>query len=262
MRHMRQRYGQHFLVNERVIEQIIQAARRLQTKQLVEIGPGKGALTFALIRAGFSHFKAAEIDPEMIAFLKQHLPPQAGVNILEGDFTLLPPETLLPEDTLFVGNLPYAAAADILDKTLSFPYFSAAVFMFQKEQANRIQAQPGGEFYGPLSILSQARAKISLLCQVGKGSFNPPPKVESAVLVFEKLSQPAVEKDAWPFFKKVVQSSFLHRRKTIYNALLLCGFDKEKIARALERAGVDLQTRPEKISLLQFKQISQTLSAK
>ena len=82
------------------------------------------------------------------------------------------------------------------------------------------------------------------------------------MLVFEKLSQPVVEKDAWPFFKKVVQSSFLHRRKTIYNALLLCGFDKEKITRALERAGVDLQTRPEKISLLQFKQISQTLSAK
>lgn len=259
MRHMRQRYGQHFLVNERVIEQIIQSARRLQTKAMVEIGPGKGALTFALIKAGFTHFKAAEIDPEMISFLKQNLPPQAGVEILEGDFSLLPPESLPAQDTLFVGNLPYAAAADILDKALSFPYFSAAVFMFQKEQANRIQAKEGGEFYGPLSVLSQARAKISLLCNVGKGSFNPPPKVESAVLIFEKLPQPFIKAQDWPRFKKLVQAAFLHRRKTIYNSLLLCGFDKEKVSAALAASGILPQTRAERISLSAYKQLSACL---
>lgn len=260
MRKMSQRYGQHFLVNENIVEQIVQAARRLKSRQLVEIGPGKGALTFALIKAGFTHFKAAEIDPEMIAFLQHHLPPQAGIQILPGDFTAQPDEYLGDEDTLFVGNLPYAAAAGILDKALSFPYFSAAVFMFQKEQANRIQAQVGNEFYGPLSILSQSRAKINLLCHVGKGCFNPPPKVQSAVLTFEKLPQPFIEPSQWNAFKRLVQNAFLHRRKTLYNSLLLAGYGKDLVAQTLEKAGLSFQARAEQITPAQFKQITGLLS--
>ena len=127
MRNMRQRYGQHFLVNQRVIEEITQAALRLKAAQTVEIGPGKGALTFALIAAGFTGFSAAEIDPEMIEFLNKNLPPQAGVKILEGDFTRLPPGALKNEPTGFVGNLPYVDAAAILDKALAFPQFYSAV---------------------------------------------------------------------------------------------------------------------------------------
>ena len=260
MRKMSQRYGQHFLVNENIIEQIVQAAQRLKSGQLVEIGPGKGALTFALIKAGFKNFKAAELDPEMISFLREHLPPQAGVEILPGDFSLQPDALLGVQDTLFVGNLPYVAAADILDKALSFAHFSAAVFMFQKEQANRIQAQAGGEFYGPLSILSQSRAKIALLCNVGKGCFNPPPKVQSAVLTFEKLPQPFIAPGQWAPFKKLVTAAFLHRRKTIYNSLLLAGYAKDRVAQTLEQTGLSFQTRAEQITAVQFKQMTQLLT--
>lgn len=146
MRHMRQRYGQHFLVNERVIEQIIQSARRLQTKEMVEIGPGKGALTFALIKAGFTHFKAAEIDPEMIAFLKQNLPPQAGVEILEGDFCLLPPGALPAQDTLFVGNLPYAPRRIFWIRCFPFLIFQPVFLCFKKNRPTAYRPKKGESF--------------------------------------------------------------------------------------------------------------------
>lgn len=259
MRNMRQRYGQHFLVNQRVIEEITQAALRLKAAQTVEIGPGKGALTFALIAAGFTGFSAAEIDPEMIDFLNKNLPPQAGVKILEGDFTRLAPGALKNEPTGFVGNLPYVDAAAILDKALAFPQFYSAVFMFQKEQANRVQAAPGTEFYGPLSILSQARAQIKLLCNVGKGSFNPPPKVESAVLTFEKLPAPLVPPALWGRFAKVVRAAFLHRRKTLFNSLALCGYPKEKITAALSALSLPLTVRAEQVGLTQFVQLANAL---
>lgn len=92
--------------------------------------------------------------------------------------------------TAFVSNLPYIDAADILDKVLAWPHFFSAVFMFQKEQAQRIRAHAGEDFYGPLSVFSQLRAHISPICKVGRGCFNPPPKVESAVLAFERLKEP------------------------------------------------------------------------
>ncbi len=262
MRRTGQKYGQHFLVNERVIAQITQAAHRLSAARLVEIGPGKGALTFALLRAGFTGFQAAEIDPEMISFLRAHLPPQAGVEILEGDFTRLPFDALTPEPTAFVSNLPYADAAAVLDRVLSFPFFHSAVFMFQKEQANRIQAAPGTEFYGPLSVLSQARARITLLCNVGKGSFNPPPKVESAVLTFEKLSAPAVPAQDWPRFKKLVNAAFLHRRKTVFNSLVLCGYAKDALNAALAACSISPSARAEKITLAEFIALDRALAAR
>ena len=259
MRNLNSKYGQHFLVNESVIAQIVQAAVSLKEESVVEIGPGKGALTLALIRAGLTRFTVSEIDPEMIDFLKRILPAQAGVRILPGDFLETDLNTLPAVPTEFVSNLPYIDAADILDKVLSFPYFRSAVFMFQKEQANRIQAKAGGAFYGPLSVLSQARASASLLCNVSRGCFNPPPKVQSAVLVFKKLETPAVTDGQWPAFKKLVNAAFLHRRKTVYNSLLLAGHDKVRLQNALTQAGIPAQFRPEQIDLPGYVRLAEAL---
>lgn len=252
MRKMNAKYGQHFLVNEGVIAQIVHAALKLRAENVVEIGPGKGALTLALAAAGLRGFTAAEIDPDMIAYLQRHLPPEADVRIWPGDFLKADLTALPPVPTEFVSNLPYVDAAAILDKVLSFAHFSSAVFMFQKEQANRIQAKTGTEFYGPLSIFSQARAQIALLCNVSRGCFNPPPKVQSAVLTFTRLKNPPVRTEEWPAFKKLVAAAFLHRRKTVYNALLLAGYEKSAAGLALERAGVSVTARAEQIGLEQF----------
>ena len=247
-----QKYGQHFLISPRVIEEIVGAAEVLKAENLVEIGPGQGALTQALIAQGRTHFTVIEIDPEMVQFLRAYLPPTAGTHIIEQNFLQFDLGQLPDVPTQFVSNLPYIDAAEILDKVLAWPHFQTAIFMFQKEQAQKITAKPGEKGYGALSVLSQLRARISLICNVGKGCFNPPPKVDSRVLAFEKISTPA----NWTTVAKVVQMSFLHRRKTLVNTLLLAGYDKGKVLAALAALHLSATVRPEEITPAQFVELT------
>lgn len=250
-----QKYGQHFLTSPRVIGEIVDAAEVLKAPQLIEIGPGQGALTQELIARGRTGFTVVEIDPDMVQFLRAHLSPTAQVTILQANFLAFDLGTLPAVPTQFVSNLPYIDAAEILDKVLSYPHFQTAVFMFQKEQAQKITAKPGEKGYGALSVLSQLRARISLICNVGKGCFNPPPKVDSRVLAFEKISAPA----NFPAVKRVVQASFLHRRKTLLNALLLSGYAREKILSALRTQNLPLTVRPEQLTPTQFVTFSSVI---
>ena len=250
-----QKYGQHFLISPRVISDIVDAAEVLKAESFVEIGPGQGALTHAFIQRGRTHFTVVEIDSEMVQFLQNNLPPSAHVNIVQANFLQFDLAQLPAVPTQFVSNLPYIDAAEILDKVLSFAHFKTAVFMFQKEQAQKITAKPGEKGYGVLSVLSQLRARISLICNVGRGCFNPPPKVESRVLAFEKISAPA----DFAAVSRIVQAVFLHRRKTLLNALLLAGYEREKITTALSALRVPPTVRPEKISPQQFATLSALL---
>lgn len=251
-----QKYGQHFLINQNVITQIVDAAQLLRAENLIEIGPGQGALTQALILRGYKNFTAVEIDTQMVDFLNKHLPQGANIkivcqNFLDFDFSVFP-----SVPTEFVSNLPYIDAAAILDKVLAWPYFATAVFMFQKEQAQKITAKTGEKFYGPLSVLSQLRANISLVCNVGRGSFNPPPKVDSRVLAFRQKMLPTV---SWKKLEHVVNGSFLHRRKTLVNALMLAGYEKEKISAALEHLNIPFTVRPEQITPHQYMQLTEQI---
>ena len=243
-----QKYGQHFLISARVITEIVDAAGVLKADNLVEIGPGQGALTQEFIKRGCSNFTVVEIDPSMVQFLQKNLPQSAHVNLIQANFLDFDLNTLPAVPTQFVSNLPYIDAAQILDKVLSYSYFKTAVFMFQREQAQKITAKPGEKGYGALSVLSQLRARISLICHVGRGCFNPPPKVESRVLAFEKIPAP----HHFPAVARVVQAAFLHRRKTLLNALLLAGYDKAQLSAALMQLNLPLTVRPEAISPQQF----------
>lgn len=247
-----QKYGQHFLISPRVINDIVDAADVLKSENLVEIGPGQGALTQEFIKRGHSGFTVVEIDPAMVQLLQKTLPPSAHVNIFQANFLQFDLNTLPAVPTQFVSNLPYIDAAQILDKVLSYAHFKTAVFMFQREQAQKITAKPGEKGYGTLSVLSQLRARISLICNVGRGCFNPPPKVESRVLAFEKIPAPS----NFPAVARVVQAAFLHRRKTLLNALLLAGYDKTKISAALAQLHLPLTVRPEGISPQQFVKLA------
>ena len=249
------KYGQHFLISERVIDEIVGAANVLKAQNLVEIGPGQGALTQEFIKRGKTSFTVIEIDPQMVQFLQKNLPPAAGIRIIEQNFLTFDLKTLPAVPTQFVSNLPYIDAAEILDKVLSFPHFQTAVFMFQKEQAQKITAKPGEKQYGALAVLSQLRARIYFICNVGRGCFNPPPKVESRVLAFEKIQAPA----AWPQLARLVTTSFLHRRKTLVNALLLGGYDKEKVLTALEQLSLPVTVRPEELSVQEFVKLNSYL---
>ena len=251
-----QKYGQHFLIDKNVITQIVDAAFLLRAQNIVEIGPGKGALTRALIARSMKDFTVVEIDPEMVAYLQANLPGEAGVQIVQENFLKFDLSQLPPVPTSFISNLPYIDAAEILDKVLSWPHFQTAVFMFQKEHTQKIRAKVGDDFYGPLSIFSQLRARISLICKAGRSSFAPPPKVESAVLSFEKITPPNI---SWEKLHRVVVNAFLHRRKTLLNALILAGYEKEKISAALDQLGLPPTIRPEQISPAGYVQIGSLL---
>ncbi|MBR4682283.1 MAG: ribosomal RNA small subunit methyltransferase A [Elusimicrobiaceae bacterium] len=240
-----QKYGQHFLTDNNIITQIVDAALLLRADRLVEIGPGKGALTQALIARGERDFSVIEIDPEMVAYLSARLPAAAQIKIIQANFLDFNLTSFPAANTTFVSNLPYIDAADILDKVLAWPHFKTAVFMFQKEHTQKIRAQAGEEFYGPLSIFSQLRARVSLICKVGRSAFAPPPKVESAVLAFEKRALPQIP---WESIHKLVSVAFLHRRKTLLNALCLAGYDKEKVLAALTSLKLSPTVRPEQVT--------------
>ena len=251
-----QKYGQHFLIDKNIITQIVDAACLLRAEQMLEIGPGKGALTQALVAREMKNFTVVEIDPEMVAYLHAHLPQEAGISIVQANFLQFDLNTLVQRPTSFVSNLPYIDAAGILDKVLSWPHFKTAVFMFQKEHTQKIRAQVGDDFYGPLSILSQLRARVSLVCKVGRSCFAPPPKVESAVLAFEKITSPDVP---WEKLRRLVVAAFLHRRKTLLNALLLAGYEKEKISAALTSLSLPATVRPEEIPPAGYVKLTQFL---
>ena len=248
-----QKYGQHFLTDQNIITQIVDAACLLRAENMVEIGPGKGALTRELLAHGIKNLTAVEIDIEMVKYLQTHLPKDSSMQIVQENFLKFDLGHLPQVPTEFVSNLPYIDAAEILDKVLSWPYFKTAVFMFQKEQAQKIRAKSGDELYGPLSIFSQLRARISPICKVGRGCFAPPPKVESAVLAFEKITPPQVN---WKKLVKVVASAFLHRRKTLFNALVLGGFEKEKITAAFSACRFLPTARPEELTPSQYVELT------
>lgn len=247
------KYGQHFLISQTVIETIVSAVPKT-AENVVEIGPGKGALTEKLLQGNFPHFTAVEIDPEMKTYLESHFPQIQGHIVLE-NFLKFDLASLSPKPTFFVSNLPYIDAAEILDKVLEWAFFDGAVFMFQKEQAQRILAKAGTEGYGPLSLLSQVRAVPTPLIKVGKACFNPPPKVESMVLTFGKKKSPFENETQYKKFARLVKAAFLHRRKTLFNSLSLCGYDKEKTQRALQALSLAPTVRAEEVSLEGFLQL-------
>ncbi len=243
------KYGQHFLINSRIIDGIIQAVPALAT-DVLEIGPGRGALTEKLLEKNFPYFTAVEIDPEMESYLQAHFPQLAG-RLVRADFMQFNLQQLPARPTWVVSNLPYIDAADILDKVLSWEYFAGAVFMFQKEQADRILARAGQTGYGPLSILTQVRTKPALLLKVGKACFNPPPKVESAVLTFEKTDW-QVPPHEYARFARFIKAAFQHRRKTLFNSLSLCGYDKAEVQDALTQSQLPATVRAQDVPLEKF----------
>lgn len=240
-----QKYGQHFLKNEGVAEKIIvsAAAALAQTPsaELIEIGPGKGFITSRLL-ALRPQFTVVEIDPEMVACLNANF---KGLEIINKDFLEFDLSSLPPRPVVFVSNLPYIDAAEILLKVLEYPHTAAAVFMFQKEQAERIYAAVGTPQYGPLSLAAQYLAEIKKVCRVSKGSFNPPPKVESEVLL---LTKKAPADETYFKFKNLTRRAFAYKRKTLQNALALGGLEI--------KTNLPPAVRPSQITLEEYKKLA------
>lgn len=244
------KYGQHFLVNKGIIDKITSAVIDNMQGSLVEIGPGKGAITNALLERGVNNFTLIEIDPEMVSYLKENLPAYADLEIRNNNF-LKEDLSFLPSGKItFVSNLPYIDAADILMRVLLFKDFHAAVFMFQREQAQRLVAKPETKHYGPLSVIFQALAGARSICRVSPGSFNPPPKVDSEVLLILPQNHINFKNERHKYnFISLVKTVFAYRRKTALNALCeVYKKDKDILVKILARAGIKVSARAEEIT--------------
>ncbi len=212
-------YGQHFLINENLANKIADSAIALNNKYpILEVGPGQGVLTKYLIKEN-SRFLAVEADIEMVEFLHDKFP-GIEVNLIYKDFLKLDMENIFPEEEFIIfGNFPYNISTQIVFKMLeNYNRIPVLIGMFQKEVAERIIAPPGKKDYGILSVLTQAYYNGSILFRIKPGSFNPPPKVDSAVIMLERIENTNLGCNE-KLFKSIVKITFNQRRKMIRNTL-------------------------------------------
>lgn len=256
-----QKYGQHFLVNKGIIEKITDSVVANAQGSIVEIGPGKGAMTLSMLERGLNNLTLIEIDPDMVSHLKANLPDYADYKIVQKDFLKTDLSDLPQGDITFVSNLPYIDAADILLKVLGAPKFKGAVFMFQREQAQRLSAKPETKQYGPLSVVFQALANEQAVCRVSPGSFSPMPKVDSVVLFITPREDGLFASAKHQAdFVSLVKSVFAYRRKTVLNAMCeVYKKNKDDLIKILNRSGVRVSARAEEIGPRKYAELSKNL---
>jgi 16S rRNA (adenine1518-N6/adenine1519-N6)-dimethyltransferase len=221
---MGRRLGQHFLVRQTVLDRIARAACTDSLGPVIEIGPGKGALTSHLLPLA-AHLIAIEVDPVLVQYLRSKFRASPNLDVIENDILKVDLRALEP--SVVVGNLPYYITSPIIEKVLSLrPPVVRAVFLVQKEVAERLTASPGGRDYGYLSVQTQLLSEAELLFTVPAGAFRPPPKVDSAVvLLTPRRELPVADTKA---FLKFASMAFRQKRKTLRNNLL-GGYDKAKL---------------------------------
>lgn len=208
--------GQHFLKDETVILKIVAALKEHPFVNLLEVGPGGGALTKELINLPDIDFKAVELDAEKVDFLHKKYPTLTG-KIIHDSF--LDIEKPFNEPFTVIGNFPYNISTQILFKVLEWnDAVPVVIGMFQQEVARRAASGPGNKVYGVLSALVQAYYDVEYLFDVDAQSFNPPPKIQSGVIRLTKRKTPLnvrSERDYWV----LVKTAFNQRRKTLRNAV-------------------------------------------
>ena len=254
----RKRFGQNFLIDQQVIADIVNAVAPKRDDCVVEIGPGLAALTAPLLQR-LDHLHVVEIDRDIIARLKKQYSSDK-LTIHEGDALEFDFGTLASSGRQLhiVGNLPYNISTPLLFHLASFADCVYDMhFMLQKEVVERMVAEPGGGDWGRLSIMVQYHCRVEHLFNVGPGAFNPPPKVDSAIVRLvphEVLPHPAKDHR---LLERVVREAFNMRRKTLRNTL------KQLLPpEAIEAAGVDGGLRPEQLDLAAFVRLADQLAAR
>jgi len=237
--------GQHFLKDQNIAQKIADALSLNGYKKVLEIGPGTGVLTQFLLKKKTNTF-VIEIDSEPVEYLKAHFL-NLTHNIIEADFLKFDLSTYFKQKQVaIIGNFPYNISTQIVFKTLEnrafIPEFCG---MFQKEVAERIAHKEGAKAYGILSVLCQAFYKVTYLFTVPPSVFNPPPKVNSGVLMMRRKDNFKLSLDEALFFR-VVKTAFNQRRKTLRNSLKSFNLS-DKL-----REDVIFAQRPEQLSVTQF----------
>ena len=272
--HRRPKLGQHFLVDSGASARIVDALGDISESTVLEIGPGRGALTAMLARRA-RRLIAIEIDRVLAAQLRMNFSQEPNVEIIDGDVLAIDIHTLFgprpgstrpgithqPEPVRVVGNLPYFITSDILLRLFEFrQYFETIVLMVQREVAERLAATPGGSDYGLLSATTQLYARVEELFTLPPSAFSPPPKVESTVVrlrMAPKLDSLRVPEADFINFLKL---SFGQKRKTLAHNLK-AQYEPRLLRAAFEKAGVKPTVRAEALTLEKSAALFRALSS-
>ena len=228
---------------------------------VIEIGPGRGALT-DLLAARAKRVVAIELDRDLVPFLRDRYAAAGNVEVIEQDVLEVDLADVGGDDYLLAGNVPYYITTPILFHALERPRARRAVYLVQREVADRIVAPPGSRTYGALSVNVQAVASAELIARVPAGSFRPPPKVESAIVRLTPREDPVVDAANEGPLRSLVQECFGLRRKQLRRVLRTVGhLDAERADAVLTDAGIDPEARPETLSPEDFARLLVSLRA-
>ncbi len=253
---VRKSLGQHFLNDRRILQRIVDALELTGTETVVEIGPGRGSLTELLVPRA-EKLVLIEYDRALAARLREKYASTPSVVVIEADvLTVNLSEAVGGGPFHLVGNVPYYITTPILFHALERPRPEQAVYLVQREVAERMAATPGSDAYGALSVNIQAVATAKLLFRVAPGSFVPPPKVESAVVRIGPRPDPVVAPEEEATFRRFVLDSFGMRRKQLRRVIRsVWQISPEQADLALAAAGLEPTVRPETLSPEQFAKL-------
>jgi 16S rRNA (adenine1518-N6/adenine1519-N6)-dimethyltransferase len=252
---IRKSLGQHFLNDRRILQRIVDALELTGNETVIEIGPGRGSLTELLVPVAH-RLVLIEYDRALAAQLRERYESSLSVSVIEADVLTVNLGEVAGGSYRLVGNVPYYITTPILFHALQAPRPDRAVYLVQREVADRIVATPGSDEYGALSVNVQSVALARLLFRVAPGSFVPPPKVESAAVRIDPRPDPVITPDEETTFRRFVRDAFGMRRKQMRRVLReVLGVDAEQAGAVLASAGIEPAARPETLSPEDFARV-------
>lgn len=255
----RKRFGQHFLKDSSVLQTIAAALGDTTNKTVLEIGPGRGALTDVLLNR-VRRLVAIELDRDLVSLLRTRYAGRDHVEIVEADVLDVSLTDAAGGPYSLVGNVPYYITTPILFHALERPRPDVAVFLVQREVAERMVAAPGSKTYGALSVNLQALAQVEILRHVPPGAFQPPPSVESSVVRVIPRLEPIIEENLEKKFQNFVLAAFGLRRKQLVRVVrTVAALDATKAGAIIEACGLLPEARPETLTPGQFAALVRAL---
>ncbi len=251
----RKRFGQHFLKDTRVLDAIVKALGPLADRTVLEIGPGRGVLTDRLVERA-ARVVAVEVDRDLVAHLRSRYADHPHVEIVEADVLTVSLAELAGGPYVLAGNVPYYITTPIVFHALERPRPDVAVYLVQKEVADRLAAPPGDKIYGALSVNVQAVADVELVRRVAPSAFQPVPTVDSAVVRITLRVVPVIEPELEARFRTFVQAAFGLRRKQLVRVIrTVTGLDPERAAAVIASCGLTNDLRPEVLTAEDFSRL-------
>jgi 16S rRNA (adenine1518-N6/adenine1519-N6)-dimethyltransferase len=256
---IRKNLGQHFLNDKRILQRIVDALELTGHETVLEIGPGRGSLTELLVPAA-KRLVLIECDRMLAERLRARYASTPSVTVIEADVLTVDLGDAAGGPYVLVGNVPYYITTPILFHALVEPRPARAVYLVQREVAERLAASPGTSEYGALSVNVQAVARVEMIAKVPAGAFRPPPKVDSAIVRVTPRPDPVVTPAEEARYRSLVQGAFGMRRKQMRRVTrTLASLDAERAEDVLRRAGIGAEVRPETLSPAEFASLLRAL---